>query len=239
MAHFVLVAGAWHGGWCWERLTPLLEIAGHSVDAPDLLGMGSDPTPLHEVTLARWTRQVADFVLARPEPVILVGHSRGGIVISQVAELLPDRVAWLAYLAAFLLPDGATLAATAAPADGGILVIVPGTQGGIAVRDGAVASLFYNTTDPAGVAHARAMIGEEPAGSFTTPVRTTAAAFGRVPRAYIECTEDRAVPLALQRSMQAQLPCDPVYTMAADHSPFFSAPQELTRHLTSLAERTT
>lgn len=56
---FVLIAGAWHGAWCWERVIPLLAAAGHRVLAPDLLGMGEDPTPLAGVTLASWADQIA------------------------------------------------------------------------------------------------------------------------------------------------------------------------------------
>ncbi|HLY58890.1 MAG TPA: alpha/beta fold hydrolase, partial [Stellaceae bacterium] len=75
MSSFVLVHGAWHGKWCWEKLVPLLEAAGHEVLAPDLPGMGDDRTPA-TLSLAAW----ADFVARRiedcAEPVILVGHSR-------------------------------------------------------------------------------------------------------------------------------------------------------------------
>jgi pimeloyl-ACP methyl ester carboxylesterase len=95
MAVFVLVHGAWHGAWCWERVLPLLEQRGHRVLAPDLPGMGRDPTPLAAITLDGWARFVVDLVGRQAEPVILVGHSRGGAVTSQAADRVPDRVAIL------------------------------------------------------------------------------------------------------------------------------------------------
>ncbi|HEV2523852.1 MAG TPA: alpha/beta fold hydrolase, partial [Gammaproteobacteria bacterium] len=110
MATFILIHGAWQGGWCWERIVPRLEAEGHRVFAPDLPGMGQDPTPLAEITLDRWVQFVSDLVYQQKEKVILVGHSRGGLIISQVAEQLPEHIQSLVYLAAILVPNGGTLA---------------------------------------------------------------------------------------------------------------------------------
>ncbi len=84
---FVLIAGAWHGAWCWQKVVPLLEAQGHRVRTPELPATGADTTDPAEVTLESWARFVADLVAAEPEPVILVGHSRGGVVISRAAEI--------------------------------------------------------------------------------------------------------------------------------------------------------
>jgi pimeloyl-ACP methyl ester carboxylesterase len=72
--------------------------------------------------------------------------------------------------------------------------------------------------------------------SFTTPVRTSDARYGRVKRGYIECTKDNAIPIMLQRKMQQALPCEPVVTLDTDHSPFFSAPDALCRALIAMSE---
>jgi hypothetical protein len=74
----------------------------------------------------------------------------------------------------------------------------------------------------------------EPLAALTSPLRVTAERFGRVPRAYIECTDDRAISLEMQREMQAALPCDPVITLECDHSPFYSAASELADSLLTL-----
>jgi pimeloyl-ACP methyl ester carboxylesterase len=87
MARFVLVAGAWHGAWCWELVIPLLEARNHRAEAAELPGMGGDKTPLAGLDMMAWARAVAHVIELDLEPVILVGHSRGGVVISQVAEL--------------------------------------------------------------------------------------------------------------------------------------------------------
>lgn len=228
MASFVLIHGAWHGGWCWQRVTPLLEAAGHRVWAPDLPGLGSDRTPLEQVTLDSWRDFVCDHLRRASEPVILVGHSRGGVVISTVAEAMPQKIARLAYLAAFLVPDGKTL--------GEMYGLLPPREeiGDIAIYEGAaatlnpvkIASLLYNTTAPQWQARAASLVCPEPVMSFVTPIHTTATRFGRVPRAYIECLRDNTIPIELQRKMQEALPCDPVLALDTDHSPFFSAPEQ-------------
>ena len=67
-----------------------------------------------------------------------------------------------------------------------------------------------------------------------TPIHVTEEGFGRVPRVYIECLQDKVIPPPLQRQMYAKLPCQKVVSMNTDHSPFFSAPQKLTESLTAL-----
>jgi pimeloyl-ACP methyl ester carboxylesterase len=236
VATYILVSGAWHAGWCWERLTPLLEARGHRAIAPDLLGMGPDRTPLAEVGLARWADQVADLVSAQAEPVVLVGHSRSGIVISEVAERVPGAIHSLVYLAAMLIPSGDSMMTVLAP-------LLAGSENQMEIRpDGTsviprdlVAPTFYNTTPADWAARAADQLTPEPMVVFATPLSLTSARFGAVRRAYIECTEDRAVPLALQRAMQAALPCDPVIALETDHSPFFSAPERLAEALEVIA----
>jgi pimeloyl-ACP methyl ester carboxylesterase len=242
LANFVLIHGAWHGGWCWDEVAPRLRAAGHTVAAPDLPGMGNDKTDLDSVNLSTWTMFVSDLVVQSFEPVVLVGHSRGGIVISEVAQLIPDRIQSLVYLAAFLVPNDKTLA--------DMLALVPGrpvAQNVIVMDEGGVTStilpqkvapVFYNTTAEPLAARASKLVGREPMMSFVTPVKTTAARFGRVKRAYIECTQDNAIPIELQREMQKALPCKPVVTLDTDHSPFFSAPDDLSRALIGIASNT-
>src|SRR5713101_6473680 len=113
MSRYVLVHGAWHGSWCWEKVVPLLRQAGHQVETLDLPGHGQDRTPIHEITLATYTKRVCETLDAQAEPVILVGHSMGGIVITQVAEERPEKIATLVYLAAYLLQNGESLSQVA------------------------------------------------------------------------------------------------------------------------------
>lgn len=227
---FVLVPGAWHGAWCWSRLTPLLESQGHEVITFDLPGTGASGADPAHASLDAWARAVAEITLAQSRPVTLVGHSRGGAVISRAAEMAPRNLALLVYLAAYLLPAGGSVAA-AARADPGSLIpdnMVPADTGvTCTLRPEIVRDAFYGDCDDATVALATAQLAPEPLKPLVSTLRLTAGNFGAVPRAYVECTRDRTISLVAQRRMQAQLPCDPVFTLESDHSPFLSHPREL------------
>ena len=230
MATFVLVAGAWHGAWCWKRVAPLLRADGHEVFTPELPAMGADKVDPRGVTLASWARFVADIVVAAPEPVVLVGHSRAGIVISQASELVPERIRRLVYLAGYLLPSGRTMAAEARADERSLIApnMIPSDSGvTCTLRPDILREAFYGNCTETDAAWATAQLCPEPIKPLVTAPRITDAGFGRVPRTYIECAADRAVTLESQRRMQATLPCDPVFTLDTDHSPFVSRPAEL------------
>jgi pimeloyl-ACP methyl ester carboxylesterase len=238
MRTIILVAGAWHGAWCWHRLVPLLEARGHHVLTPELPGTGASGIDPSLASFDSWARLIAEMVSAQAQPVVLVGHSRGGAVISRAAEMAPGNLHSLVYLAAYLLPDGANVAATAR-ADPGSLV--PANM--IAARSGVTCTLrpevireaFYGDCDDQTFAFARDRLSPEPLRALAANVKTSEARFGAVPRAYIECTRDRTVSVAAQRAMRAALPCEPVFTLESDHSPFLSHPRELAEILGRLA----
>lgn len=238
MARFVLVHGSWHGAWCWEPLIAQLEEAGHAVSAVDLPGHGRDATPLAGRTLAAYVDRVVSAIEEREGSVILVGHSMGGVVVTQAAERVPDRIARLVYVTAFLPTDGQCLLDLAkTDAESAILpALVFDEPGGVHwVQPDARVGVFYGECDPALAARAAARLVDEPLAPVATPVRLTKERYGRVPRAYVRAERDRCLTPDLQTRMLAAAPCDPVLSLDADHSPFFSRTTQLARALTSLA----
>ena len=237
MSTFVLIHGAWHGRWCWDKLTSRLEQAGHCVIAPDLPGLGKDQTPLAEITLQTWVDYVGQILEAQPEPVILVGHSRGGVIISQVAESHPHKIKTLVYLAAFLLRDGESLLQVAQGDSASLLLpnlIVSDDQLYATVRAEAQREGFYGECSDEDVTQAQSLLRPEPMAPLATPIHLTAGNYGRIPRVYIECLRDKAIPIALQRQMYAATPCQQVITIDTDHSPFLSRPEALAADLCAL-----
>lgn len=237
MSTFVLIHGAWHGAWCWHKVIPLLQNQGHTVIAPDLPALGIDRTPLHSVSLQSYADRVCEALDACGEAVHLVGHSMGGIVITQAAEAMPQKVKTLVYLTAFLLPSGRSLLEelhtdTAGEARGN-LVFEP-DQSSAVIKPEALRDVFYADCSPSDVVLAQTLLVPQAAAPLAMPVQTTADRWGKIPRAYIECTEDRAISLAAQRAMYARLPCQRIYSMTTGHSPFLSAPEILSGHLLSL-----
>jgi pimeloyl-ACP methyl ester carboxylesterase len=229
MATFILIHGSWHGGWCFDEVKALLEAEGHQVIAPDLPGMGGDEAVMAEVTLQGWANFVADLCREASErPVVLAGHSRGGLVISQAAETAPEAIDALVYICAMMLPSGMSRAQFKQleipnPAFDALISATPGGHGTVTTgeRPGEV---FAQMGDPATVAAAMARLVAEPHGPRSEPLRLTPERFGAIARTYIECTEDKAIPLSSQRKMQALVPGARIEQLWADHSPFYSRP---------------
>ncbi len=236
---FVLIHGAWHGAWCWYKVVPLLRERGHKVVCPDLPGHGPDRTPLSQITLQAYVDRVWGVLEAESRPAILVGHSMGGAVITQAAEQRPHRVASLVYLAAFLLQDGQSVL-TVAKADKEALllpnVVLSGHKDIAIVRTGAQKSVFYADCREEDIELARMLLAPQACAPLASPVRTTRRNYERVPRTYIECVLDSAISVSMQRAMYSNLPCARVFSMNTSHSPFFSSPDELANHLSTLAE---
>ena len=239
MSTFVLVHGAWHGAWCWFKVVPLLEAQGHRVVAQDLPSHGIDRTPIGAVSLETYADSVCEILDRCGEPVTLVGHSMGGLVISRAAELRPARVRTLVYLTAFLLRDGQSLL--------DLLQFEPGSLSLSHLRfnsDGSATTLnpdtiramFYQDCSASDVALARSMLGPQSMGVQAAPLRVSAERWGSVQRTYIECERDNAIPIALQRAMQSKTPCERVIRLPTGHSPFLSAADELAAHLAKLAQ---
>jgi pimeloyl-ACP methyl ester carboxylesterase len=236
VAVFVLVHGGSHRGWCWEHVLPLLEAQGHTALAPDLPGLADNEESVEHVSLAATADFVADIVRAQPEPVILAGHSLGGITISEVAERVPGRIASLVYVTAMLVPSGQSLmecdgrsthAGVTRSTDGRSIIFDP---------EAAPSKLYNRTSDDRARAAAR-RLQVQPMGTALTRLQLTDERYGSVPRAYIECSDDNAIALDMQRRMQSALPCDPVITLPSDHSPFLSMPEELAKALISIGAR--
>lgn len=111
MATFVLVHGAWHGGWCWERVARLLRQAGHEVYAPTLSG-GGERSHLLAASIDLTTHVldvVNEITWKELDDFVLVGHSYGGMVVTGVAEQCAEKIRSIVYLDAFLPQDGQSL----------------------------------------------------------------------------------------------------------------------------------
>lgn len=239
MSTYVLIHGGWHGAWCWDKVAPLLRQAGHRVVAPDLPGHGHDTTPVAARPWERYLPRVCEILDAQLEPVILVGHSSGGMVITDAAKQRPERVGVLVYLAAFLLPGGVTPPAIMRDDKESILpqsLIVDQERQVVIVKSECVREVFYADCTGDDAAWAAGLLRPEPlVPRSTADVQATIESAVRVPRVYIETLRDKALGPATQKWMYMTSPCQAVYSLPTSHSPFIAAPEALASHLLALA----
>lgn len=243
MAKFVLIHGMFHGAWCWDKLLPALAAHGHSAIVPNLAGCAGDPTPAQQCTLDRWTDDITALIIAQDEPVIVVGHSRGGLVTSQVAENAAEQVAAAVYLTAILLPDATSVAML-----GEQLAQSAGDEAAIPFPAGfSDDGLYLLPPDPDVWFHdgysaeervwSHAHIAPEPSPPLAAPVHLTAGRYGKVPRFYIETLQDIVLPIAAQRAMAAFGQPLEVLTLDSGHMPTVTHVEELAAMLDDIARR--
>jgi pimeloyl-ACP methyl ester carboxylesterase len=206
----------------------------------DLPGHGKDRTVISEVTLDLYIRRTSEILVAQTEPVILVGHSMGGIVLSQVAEVYPTKIQKLVYLASPLLRDGECSLQIVRSDRDALLVsnlLVDESRTSLTFPAEKLKDIFCADCSDEDVERAKALVVPQAIKPLLKPIHITPENFGRVPRVYIECLQDRAMTPTCQRQMYTRWPCQKVLTLlGASHSPFFSVPQALAKLLLSVAE---
>ena len=233
MSTFVLLHGAWHGGWVWQRVAPLLRAAGHEVHSPTLTGVSDRAHLLSPSTgLGTHIQDVVALLEAYDvRSAVLVGHSYAGQVVTGVADRVPERLARRVYLDAFVGEDGdaaidlqpATIAGhyRESVADPGFGWLIP------------VRSLqVLGVTDPSDADWLSARLTPHPWLTYAEPLHLTGAA-EQVPAAFIECTGwMRAFQAHAERAAARGWP---VHAIATGHEAMVTAPKELADLLLSLA----
>jgi pimeloyl-ACP methyl ester carboxylesterase len=241
MARFVLVHGAFGGAWSWGEFIGELERAGHSVTAIDLPGSGDDQTPIEGVTLDACASRVCEALAESDQPAILVGHSMGGVVVTEAAARCPERIPLLVFVAAFMPQDGQSLLdLTQLPEGAGDQVqaniVVEGDPPVATMSDPAARAALMARCSPAQLARAVERARPQAVAPFATPVSIPQGALDGLRRVYIHTTEDVAIPPALQIRMMRENPCVEVVEIATDHAPFLSAPAETLAAFNRFAE---
>jgi len=219
----VLVHGAWHGAWCWDKVVPLLEKQGVTVETFDL------PLTSFDDDVAT-TKGALDRVDGE---VVLCGHSYGGAVITNAGN--HPKVEHLVYLTAFACDAEESPAATATdenlPATDLAEVLVFHEDGTATVAPDRIVNGFYHDCDPQDAADAMRRLRPIHMSCVTTPVGPPA--WKNTPSTYVVCTEDRAIHPALQRHMAAR--CSTTVELDTAHSPFLNRPDAVADLLAGLA----
>ncbi len=209
MKSVILVHGAWHGSWCWEKVQQLLSNAGIPSFAVELPFTGFiDDVAEVEATIAHVGA-----------PSVLLGHSYGGKVISQAAEG-KSEITNLIYLCAFLLREGESFAGTGQEPHPSSIKLEVGKDLSCTVRSDAIVPAFYADVDSMTAKRASSMLRPLPISSFE-PGRGEA--WNDITTTYVVCSDDAAIHPDRQRQMASL--ADHVVEWESGHSPFFSDPE--------------
>jgi pimeloyl-ACP methyl ester carboxylesterase len=236
MARFVLIHGSWLGAWCWRQIVSRLEAQGHEAVAIDLPGHGQDPAPPESVSFQDYVNRTLAAVHASSGDSILVGHSMGGAIMRQAAGFAPDRVRALVSIAALLPAPGATMLSFVEGFDPDYLAQLlwaPDRRTARLSLEGVSRFLCSGCPAPL-VESVLPLLTPEPVAPYETPLFSNASSAFNY---YIECLEDRIVPIGLQRTMHADLPADRVCSLESGHAPFLSTPDKLALVLQKIAAR--
>lgn len=236
-ATYVLVHGAWHGGWCWKHTKALLEQSGHRVFAPTLTGMGErHHLSSASIDLNTHIRDVAAIIESEElSHVILVGHSYGGYIVAGVANLMPEKIAHIVYLDAMLPMPGKAARETWPPE------LVAQTEktliDGFKLASFPIAMFDVPPTDTVNTAWMQRRLTDMPYGVFKTPFPETpaanATAVAKINRTFIKCLnaqlDGAKYSYAAAKSMGMRL-----REIKTGHNPMVTAPAILHKALLSL-----
>lgn len=234
---FVLVHGAWNGAWVWEGVRERLQGQGAKVRTVTLPAHAGDSTPISDTSLSAYTDAVLGAIDSK-SPVILVGHSFGGVVISLVAERRPEAVERLIYVGAFLPADGETaleLAMSDADSDLGPALEFDMERGVVGIQRELFPELFCAECSAADLSTLAQNYSDEPIPPLLEPIALSEEGFGRTPKYYVFTAEDRVLSPSFQRRVTSRIELAGSATLETSHSPFFSAPDELVDAVGELA----
>ena len=236
---YVLVHGAWMAPYCWEKVSRDLKKTGAHVVIVQLPGHGSDTTATYTLSLDVYRDKVIDEINKIDGPVILVGHSMAGMVISQVAEKVPAKIEKLVYVGAYLGTNGQTLLSLA-NTDAQALIgpsLIPSTDKlTLDVKHENIVNIFCADSSPETQALVLKEFKPEPAIPFTNAASLTDVNFGRTDKYYIHTLQDHVIGIDLQNRMVAAAGITHVYSLDSSHTPFLSMPEKLTALLIEIAK---
>lgn len=204
----------------------------------DLPGHGANKNIFSHYSLDNYVDAVVDIIAKNNQPVTLIGHSFGGVVISQVVEKIPKLIDKLIYVCAFLLPNGYNTADIINESKYISPLIDHITKDETArvmrVSDETARQFFYNQCPDNLIAYAMPLLCDEPLSPTEQKTNLTEKKFGEINKFYIKTLGDKAILPALQNEMIQKNKVTKVFEINADHSPFFSAIPELNQILTNI-----
>jgi pimeloyl-ACP methyl ester carboxylesterase len=236
MATYVLIHGAWHGGWCWKRTARLLRAQGHEVYAPSLTGSGERKHLLSpNVGMDTYVQDVVNLIeYEELSDVILAGHSAAGAVVAKAAESVHSRLKNLVYVDAVVLPSGKSMfdVFPAQWTEG--MRNSARTQGEgwyMPPEQDMIFSFFASDCSDEDKQWLWRMVTAQPIKPYEDKVDLSRFYQLRIPKTYIKCTKSQAgIPRSVAEKFGMQY-----FEIDAGHDPMVSQPEQLAAILAQLA----
>lgn len=227
---YVLVHGAWHGKWVWNKITPLLQLEGHLVIAPDWPAQDTEEAALGKINFRDgvdfFCKIISELYSVYKRPVIIISHSAGGAYASQLAENIPAFIEGLVFVAAYIPENGkSVLDEVGKPT----LKFEPARSDNLVrLRKDQVADILYNGCEQKDIDFALGSLRPQPRKSLAEKL-VLSENFKKIPKLYIACEEDKAIPFEHQMKMFARIQNTNtrLLRIKTGHSPFFSNPSLL------------
>lgn len=223
--HFVLIHGAWHGGWCWNGVIEELKKAGHTAEAPTLPGHspGDDRS---RITFDDYVGKIAGVLSSQAERVVLVGHSSAGFLLQSAAPKAPDKLAQLIFLNAFILPDGKRQFDLVPPEarEGMTAAANASPDKSVPVIEEFVRNMLMAGEPPEKQDALLSRLVPQPLALFTTPVNTKAFEKLNVPKTVVFCRDDASLPPGAYLGMAQGLGPHSLVEIDGSHEALFTNP---------------
>jgi pimeloyl-ACP methyl ester carboxylesterase len=226
--HFVLLHGAWHGGWCWDGVIKALEKAGHTAEAPTMPGHG----PKDERSGIRFEDYVNGIVGVLEQqsmPVVLVGHSSAGFLMQAAAPKVSEKISRLIFHNAFILPDGKAQFDLVPPevAEGMTAAAKASPENCVPVLEDFVRNELMADAAPEVQDALITRLVPQPLALFTTPVSTGEFDALAIPKTVVFCKDDMSLPPGAYLGMAQGLGEHDVIELDGGHETLFTHPEVL------------
>ncbi|MCD0465948.1 alpha/beta fold hydrolase [Flavobacterium sp. ENC] len=225
----VIIHGAWSSSNDWQHVSEDLTAGGNSVISVNLPGHGTDNTAISVISLKLYVDEVKK-AIGDKQNIVLVGHSFGGIVASQVAEEIAPQIKKIIYIAAYVPKNGESLlslAKTDAESHVGKNLIVEEKAGIATIKKEGIADVFLADA-PAKVAeYVSNNLKPEPLAPLATPVTLTEGKFGKIDKVFVYSLNDHTIGYSLQQKMAKDAGIQRLYALPSSHTPFIMFPHIL------------
>jgi len=232
---YVLVHGAWHGGWCWRRVADLLKAQGHRVFCPTLTGLGERAHLLNrDVNMTTHINDVIAVLEAEElEDVVLVGHSYGGIVITGVAAKAKSRLWQLVYLDSAIVEDGESWSSAHSPQVQAERRKLAETSGGLSMP--VPKAEVFGLRDPDDLDWVQRRMTPQPFAPYDQKMHWGGPVGNGLPKLYVDCTEPAYAGLAPVKQRIRANPAWKCVELKTGHDAMVSAPAETAKLLLGFA----